>query len=212
VASEGRITHEIGIDLGTPVMMHDFAVTEHYSILMDLPLTFRRERLLSGEPLIQFERDRPARFGILPRHGGKEPVWFVTDPLYIFHTANAWEEEGGKRVVLIACRSQAVFLFSNDRKYSDRNHSYQHEQTLNGDIPNNGNGEDGRGRGQNGEYVSSPYLYRFTFDMETGECSQEPLDVHPAEFPKINPSRLGLPSRYCYLVGVVWGVCVVCWV
>jgi carotenoid cleavage dioxygenase len=50
-------------------MMHDFAVTEHYTVFMDLPLTFRPERLKRGEPVLAFERDSPSRFGILPATG-----------------------------------------------------------------------------------------------------------------------------------------------
>jgi len=184
VADQGKLTHELDIELDTPVMMHDFAITEHYSIVMDLPLTFRVERLLSGEPLIQFERDRCARFGIFPRHAASSPVWFVTDPMYIFHTANAWEEEDGKRIVLIACRSEAVFLFSN----KGMNQHQDDDESLGL-----------RERNARGEFVASPYLYRFVFDLETEVCSQEPLDVHPGEFPKINPHKLGLPSRYIYL-------------
>jgi len=33
------------IDLPVGVMMHDFAITEHYTLFMDLPLTFRLERM-----------------------------------------------------------------------------------------------------------------------------------------------------------------------
>jgi len=39
-------------------MMHDFAITENYTIFMDLPLTFSPERMKRGEPLMMFEYDR----------------------------------------------------------------------------------------------------------------------------------------------------------
>lgn len=47
--------------------MHDFAISENYTIFMDLPVTVDPQRIERGEPLLLFERDRPSRFGILPR-------------------------------------------------------------------------------------------------------------------------------------------------
>ena len=45
VSSDGKLLRTVPIELPVGVMMHDFAITEHYTIFMDLPLTFRRERL-----------------------------------------------------------------------------------------------------------------------------------------------------------------------
>lgn len=39
-----------GIDLGKPVMTHDMAITENYSVLLDLPLVFDPTNILSGFP------------------------------------------------------------------------------------------------------------------------------------------------------------------
>jgi len=78
--------------------MHDFAITEHYTLFMDLPLTFRLERMQREPPLL-FESDRPSRFGLLPRHKDNSNIrWFEAPACYIFHTLNAYERG---RVVLI---------------------------------------------------------------------------------------------------------------
>ena len=37
--------------------------------VIDLPMTFNPARMQHGEPGLMCERDRPSRFGILPRHG-----------------------------------------------------------------------------------------------------------------------------------------------
>ncbi len=94
--------------------MHDFAITENYTIFMDLPLTFNLKRAQRGEPVMMFERDRSSRFGIVPRHGDNSNIrWFESSPCYVFHTLNAYEQ--GDEVVLIACRlSSTTLLISSD--------------------------------------------------------------------------------------------------
>jgi carotenoid cleavage dioxygenase-like enzyme len=103
VSADGELLRTVPIDLPTPVMMHDFAITEHYTIFMDLPLTFRPERMQQGQPLLMFERDLPSRFGIVPRDGDNSNIrWFETSACFVPHTLNAYEE--GKEVILMGCR------------------------------------------------------------------------------------------------------------
>jgi carotenoid cleavage dioxygenase len=113
VSAEGELLRTVPIDLPVGVMMHDFAITEHYTIFMDLPLTFRPERMRRGEPAFMFESDRPSRFGILPRHGDNSSIrWFESPACYVFHTLNAYEE--GDEVVLVACRMSATSVLMSD--------------------------------------------------------------------------------------------------
>jgi carotenoid cleavage dioxygenase-like enzyme len=103
VSAEGELLWTVPINLPMGVMIHDFAITENYTIFMDLPLTFSPERMQIGEPLMMFERDRPSRFGILRRHGDNSNIrWFESPSCYVFHTLNADEE--GDEVVLVAFR------------------------------------------------------------------------------------------------------------
>ncbi len=107
VSASGELLRTVPIDLPMAVMMHDFAITENYTIFMDLPLTFSVERMQKGEPTMMFESDRPSRFGIIPRHGDNSNIrWFESPPCYVFHTLNAYEE--GDEVVLIACRMSST--------------------------------------------------------------------------------------------------------
>jgi carotenoid cleavage dioxygenase len=114
VSPAGELLQTVPIDLPMPVMMHDFAITENYTIFMDLPLTLSAERAQRGEPMLMFESDRPSRFGIVPRHGNNSNIrWFECPPCYVFHTLNAYEE--GDEVVLLACRmSSTTVLMSED--------------------------------------------------------------------------------------------------
>ncbi|MFS0517705.1 carotenoid oxygenase family protein [Nostoc sp. UIC 10607] len=118
VSAQGELLRTVPIDLPMGVMMHDFAITENYTIFMDLPLTFSAERSQRGEPVMMFERDRPSRFGILPRHGNNSNIrWFESPSCYVFHTLNAYEE--GDEVVLIACRMSSTTVLSSDNLQLD---------------------------------------------------------------------------------------------
>ncbi|MBG1264882.1 carotenoid oxygenase family protein [Nostoc commune] len=119
VTAQGKLLQTVPIDLPIGVMMHDFAITENYTIFMDLPLTFSVERSQRGEPVMMFERDRPSRFGILPRHGDNSNIrWFESRSCYVSHTLNAYED--GDEVVLIACRMSSTTVLSSDDSQSDR--------------------------------------------------------------------------------------------
>lgn len=115
VSPEGKLLQTEPIDIAMPVMMHDFAITEDYTIFMDLPLNISKERMKRGEPLMKFERDKPSRFGIVPRYGNNSNIrWFESPACYIFHTLNAYEEED--EVVLIACRMNSTTVLDTPQE------------------------------------------------------------------------------------------------
>jgi carotenoid cleavage dioxygenase-like enzyme len=112
VSASGELLRTVPIDLPMGVMMHDFAITENYTIFMDLPLTFSLERAQRGEPTMMFESDRPSRFGIIPRHGDNSNIrWFESPACFVFHTMNAYEQSD--EVVLIACRMSSTTMFAS---------------------------------------------------------------------------------------------------
>lgn len=118
VSAQGELLSTVPIEIPMAVMMHDFAITENYSIFMDLPLTFSVERMQRGEPMLMFEKDRPSRFGIIPRHGDNSNIrWFECPSCYVFHTLNAYE--AGDEVVLIACRMNSTNVLISNDTYSD---------------------------------------------------------------------------------------------
>ena len=113
VSSKGELLRTVPIELPMAVMMHDFAITENYTIFMDLPLTFSQKRMQRGEPPLMFESNRPSRFGIVTRHGDNSNIrWFETPACYVFHTLNAYEE--GDEVVLIACRMNSTNVLMSE--------------------------------------------------------------------------------------------------
>ena len=64
-------------------MMHDMAITKDFAIILDVPLVFRPEVMITQNRLpLVYDKSRPARFGIIPKRpkSGKEVRWFDLDP------------------------------------------------------------------------------------------------------------------------------------
>jgi carotenoid cleavage dioxygenase-like enzyme len=90
--------------------MHDFALTPGYVVLLDLPVTFSLDAASAGLKLpYTWNPAHQARVGLLPRGGTAAGVrWFEVDPCWVFHTLNAYDDEGG-RVVLDLVRYAGAY-------------------------------------------------------------------------------------------------------
>ncbi|MFE0101848.1 carotenoid oxygenase family protein [Streptomyces sp. NPDC059009] len=88
----GRMARTHKIPVADAPMMHDFALTEKYVVIVDVPITFDAAAAEAGAvvPYIWNER-HPMRVGILPRSGGGRTRWFEVDPVYYSHTLNAYD-------------------------------------------------------------------------------------------------------------------------
>jgi carotenoid cleavage dioxygenase-like enzyme len=67
VSARGELTHHEPIDLPGSRLPHDMAFTEHYSLLMDLPLFWDPQLLERKVHKVTYYPELPSRFGILPR-------------------------------------------------------------------------------------------------------------------------------------------------
>ncbi|MEM1169552.1 MAG: carotenoid oxygenase family protein [Cyanobacteria bacterium P01_H01_bin.35] len=170
ISAEGEILQTVPIDLPSPVMMHDFAITEHYSIFLDLPLAFQPMRMMDGKLPINFEWKRLSRIGVVPRHGDNSSIrWFSIPPCMVIHTANAYEE--GDEVILVACRMKYCNLLM---PFYDKNNRL-------GEID-----------------LETLELFRWRLNLKTGSVTEEVIDPIPSEFPRINDGLLGRKMRYVY--------------
>ncbi|XP_062115352.1 carotenoid 9,10(9',10')-cleavage dioxygenase 1-like [Humulus lupulus] len=107
ISKDGFMHDPVPITIPDPVMIHDFAITENYAIFMDLPLIINpKEMVKENKLIVSFDATKKARFGVLPRYAKDELLikWFELPNCFIFHNANAWEEED--EVVLITSRIQ----------------------------------------------------------------------------------------------------------
>lgn len=58
ISKDGLMQDPVPITIPEPIMMHDFAITENYAIIMDLPLYFRPKEMVKDKKLIfTFEKN-----------------------------------------------------------------------------------------------------------------------------------------------------------
>ncbi|KAJ7949175.1 carotenoid cleavage dioxygenase 1 [Quillaja saponaria] len=128
ISKDGFMHDPVPITISDPIMMHDFAITENYAIFMDLPLYFRPKEMVKEKKLIfTFDATKKARFGVLPRYARDELQirWFELPNCFIFHNANAWEEDD--EVVLITCRIQNLDLDMVNGKAKEKLENFKNE-------------------------------------------------------------------------------------
>ncbi|MYR45690.1 carotenoid oxygenase family protein [Streptomyces sp. SID5910] len=88
----GRVARTTRVPVADAPMMHDFALTGKYVVIVDVPITFDGAAAEAGAVVPYIWNDRhPMRIGLLPRAGGTAR-WFETDPVYYSHTLNAYDQ------------------------------------------------------------------------------------------------------------------------
>jgi len=91
-------------------MVHDFLVTRRHALFPILPLTGSLERAMRGGAPFAWEPDKGAFIGVMAREAGVETIrWFETEPCYVFHPMNAWEE--GSKIFADVMEYPAAPLF-----------------------------------------------------------------------------------------------------
>ena len=173
VGTDGRVRRVEPIPVDDGPMVHDMSLTERFSIIYDLPVTFDLEAAATGAGLpYTWRPGRSARVGVLPREGTAADVrWFEVEPCYVFHALNAHDVAGpdgtGGTVVL---------------------HVVRHERTFD--------------RDRRGPADAAPSLWRWTLDLDRGTVEEVQLDDLGQEFPRVAESRVGRPARYGWAVEV----------
>ncbi|RMI33481.1 carotenoid oxygenase family protein [Nocardia stercoris] len=189
---DGRIRREVDIPLRGSVMIHDFALTENYVLIYDLPVvldlgnkllnrffsTHSTPSPLAAAAMSLSHRVQPknlqlpyrwdpsygARIGVLPRERTAAKVrWFEIEPCFVYHTLNAYEE--GQRIVIDAVRHPSTFV-----------------------------------NGHNEPTIGVPALHRWTADLATGRITEAPLDDRRQEFPRVDERLIGRRHRFGYSV------------
>ena len=103
VDATGKVSRTTDVAVADGPMMHDFALTPTYVVLLDLPVTFNLAAVSAGQELpYVWNPAHQARVGLLPRYGGGDVTWIEIDPCWVFHCLNAYDDNG--KVVLDLCQ------------------------------------------------------------------------------------------------------------
>ncbi|WP_315784651.1 carotenoid oxygenase family protein [Fischerella sp. JS2] len=153
--------------------IHDFAITPQYCLFFQNPLSFNPLPYILGfrgaAECIKFERDRPTKIWIIPRNPTQEAQVIDTDPCFVFHHANAFEQ-GNEIIVDSICYESFLAI--------DHNLNYEEIDF------------DSRPPGQ---------LWRFHLNLQTSTSHRHLIHQRANEFPFINPASIGKPYHCVYL-------------
>jgi all-trans-8'-apo-beta-carotenal 15,15'-oxygenase len=152
--------------------LHDFALTPHYAIFFQNPVSFNPIPFLLGmkgaAECLKFNPKQPTRILLVPRDGSA-PITIAADPCFVFHHANAYERDGQVVIDSICYDRFPSVEDGNDYK------------TVNFDK------------------VPPGQLRRFTVDLATQQATSQDLVTRSCEFPVMHPDLVGRACRYCYL-------------
>ncbi|XP_057766717.1 probable carotenoid cleavage dioxygenase 4, chloroplastic [Salvia miltiorrhiza] len=110
IDSSGRRRKHVAISMEKFTAIHDFAVTEKYAVIPDMQIVVNPWSILRGKSPVGVDREKVARVGIIPRYAEdeEEMVWIEAPGFNPVHCVNAWEEDGGDIVCMVASNALAV--------------------------------------------------------------------------------------------------------
>ncbi|XLU35137.1 hypothetical protein S245_071203 [Arachis hypogaea] len=126
VSADGKeLVHKVDIKLDRCCLCHEIGITQRYIVILDYPLIIDPNRLLRRGQLIEYEKEKYARIGIMPIYGDADSIkWFEVTPHSTFHFINSFEE--GHEVVVWGCRALDSIIpgpdagLNNDSKFFSR--------------------------------------------------------------------------------------------
>ncbi len=173
VGTDGRVRTVEPIPLDHGPMVHDMSLTERYAVVYDLPVTFDMDLVTQGASFpYAWNRQLPARLGLLPREGTAADIRWFEVEPCYVFHALNAHDEPGAD----GADGRVVL------------HVVRHERTFD--------------RDRVGPADATPTLWRWTLDLDRGTVVEEQLDDHGQEFPRVTDSRVGLPARFGWAVGV----------
>jgi len=160
--------------------IHDFCVTENYTVIFEGSMNIRPLRMLKGVHPLQYDRSQLARFGILQRQcdGTMSDVTWCecAEPEMVYHFVNAWEDDRTGHIVIVGVREDGFFhgalAATGTRSWIT--------STLK-------------------EGKSVPRLHEWRLDPSNGKVlSEQWLFDDIIEVPRINDKFTGVQNRYAY--------------
>jgi carotenoid cleavage dioxygenase len=168
--ARGTLLRSEAIDVAWPSMMHDFAITRDYVIFLLCPVVFSLENLAERGSIFSWQPERGTRIGVMPRNGGNADVrWFDTNPCYVFHPMNAYNE--ATTITLDVARYEQLLFMdptaAREPGWRDKNVARLHRWRI--DLANG------------------------------GLVASTPLDDRDGEFPRVDERRVGRRHRFGYM-------------
>ena len=153
--------------------MHDFAITPNYAVFFQNPVGFNPFPFLLGlkgaGECVQFNPKATTKIILIPRHSD-EPIQSSEAPAgFVFHHANAFEQDG------------QVFV---DSIVYDSFPTLDEGMTF---------------EAVDFDKVPAGQLWRFELDLTAETAEATCLIARSCEFPALHPQQVGQPYRYLYI-------------
>jgi len=153
--------------------MHDFVITENYYVFFQNPVKFNPLPFVFGfkgaGQCLEFDPKGKTQMLVIPRDADQPVRTFETESCFVFHHANAFEQDG-KLIVDSICYDS----FPSVEPGADFMET-------------------------NFEEVPPGQLFRFAADLTSGEVEREAISLRPCEFPSLDPAKVGKDARYYYI-------------
>ncbi|MGF1460022.1 MAG: carotenoid oxygenase family protein [Leptolyngbyaceae cyanobacterium] len=153
--------------------IHDFVITSHYAIFFQNPVSFNPFPFLMGlkgaGECVQFDPKAKTNIILIPRGGNRPAQSFEAPAGFVFHHANAFEQEG--KVMIDSVVYQDFPALDEGLTYEDVDFAT----------------------------VPAGQLWRFEVDLDTETVAHNRLIDRSCEFPNLHPDRVGQPYRYLYI-------------
>ncbi|MGB7484865.1 MAG: carotenoid oxygenase family protein [Phormidesmis sp.] len=170
---DGKLARQSKQSVPGFAFLHDFAITPNYYVFVQNPVSFNPFPFVVGlkgaAECIQFNPKQPTKIVLIPRDGQGDVRFFDTDPCFVFHHANAFEQ--GDQLILDSVCYDSFPTLDGSEDYS----------TVDFD------------------HVPASQLWRFTVNLATEAVEVKKLIERPCEFPTLSPQCVGRAYRYLYM-------------
>ncbi|MGF1496451.1 MAG: carotenoid oxygenase family protein [Elainellaceae cyanobacterium] len=170
---QGRVVQQHAHNVPGFAFIHDFAITPNYCIFFQNPVTFNpipfALGLRSAGYCIGFRADQPTQMILIPRHGTAPMQTIPAEAGFVFHHANAFEQDG--------------YLYIDSICYNGFPAVEPDEDYLDVDF----------------SAIPYGQLWRFTIDRHQETVAAKLLSDRCCEFPQVHPNWVGRPHRYLYM-------------
>lgn len=207
IDTAGRVRRRVPVEVTGSPMMHDFALTDRYVVLYDLPVTFdarsatsvsvpralRTPARMVMSALVGRVRVPDPLTALLKRRMGSNAGFpYSWDPSYPARVGVMPREGGNEDVRWFDV--EPCFVFHTLNAYDDGDSVVldvaRHRSMF--DTPEQRLGPD----------AGHSSLERWTIDLAVGKVREECLDERAQEFPRIDERLLGARHRYGYSVRI----------
>ncbi|KAL9167758.1 hypothetical protein ABFS82_05G118200 [Erythranthe guttata] len=108
---DGRKQKDVHVhSLKESTIIHDFSVTENFCVFVDTQIVMNPLSVLRGRPPVGVDRAKVPRLGVIGKYAEDDSrMWWTEAPgLNMFHSVNAWEEDGGATIVMVVTNALQV--------------------------------------------------------------------------------------------------------